>query len=272
MSNLEDYTIHATDGNIGHVKDFYFDDDTWVIRYLVVEASNWLLSRKVLISPIAITAPNWSERELPVSITKEQVKNSPDFDTEKPVSRQYEADYLNYYGYPLYWGAAGLWGDNIDPGTLLTGLAALTAVGKVQTQDLPGDVVDSRETALKAYENSHLRSCKAVTGYRVEASDGDVGRISGMLIEEDTWTIRYLIIDTGSWWLGHQMLVAPKWIETIRWPEESVSVNMTRAAIQGAPAYDWTVALNREQEIRTHEYYGFSGYWTDEAEHDAEIA
>src|SRR5664279_5288392 len=103
MNDLEDYAIRATDGTIGHVKDFYFDDAAWVIRYLVVDTGGWLSSRKVLISPIAIGRPNWTERVLPVSITKEQVKNSPDIDTQKPVSRQHEISYLGYYGYPYYW-------------------------------------------------------------------------------------------------------------------------------------------------------------------------
>jgi hypothetical protein len=109
MKDLEDYVIGAADGTIGHVKDFYFDDEAWVIRYLVVDTGTWLSSRTVLISPIAIGHPNWLEKILPVSITKEQVKNSPDIDTEKPVSRQHEIQYLGYYGYPYYWGGPGLW-------------------------------------------------------------------------------------------------------------------------------------------------------------------
>ena len=115
MNDLEGYAIRATDGTIGHVKDFYFDDETWVIRYLVVDTGTWLSSRKVLISPVAIGHPNWAEKVLPVSITKEQVKNSPDIDTEKPVSRQHEIRYLGYYGYPYYWGGTGLWGGGLYP-------------------------------------------------------------------------------------------------------------------------------------------------------------
>src|SRR5664279_428506 len=115
MNDLEDCVIHATDGSIGQVKDLYFDDKAWVIRYLVVDTGSWLSSRNVLISPIAIGHPNWTEKVLPVSITKEQVKNSPSIDTDKPVSRQHEMRYLGYYGYPLYWGGAGLWGGGMYP-------------------------------------------------------------------------------------------------------------------------------------------------------------
>ena len=138
MKNLEDYAIRATDGIIGHVKDFYFDDEAWVIRYLVVDTGTWLSSRKVLISPISIGHPDWTDRVLPVSITKEQVKNSPDIDTQKPVSRQHEIQYLGYYGYPYYWGGAGLWGEGIDPSMTDDGLRWLrfdTASRPVRRRD-----------------------------------------------------------------------------------------------------------------------------------------
>jgi hypothetical protein len=122
MKDLEGYTIGATDGVIGHVKDFYFDDEAWVIRYLVVETGAWLSSRRVLISPIAINEPNWSEKSFPAAITQEQVKNSPNIDTDKPVSRQHEIAYSGYYGYPYYWGGGGFWGNGVYPGMMLSGV------------------------------------------------------------------------------------------------------------------------------------------------------
>src|ERR1035441_10402649 len=122
IKDLENCAIRATDGLIGHVKDFYFDDEAWLVRYLVVETGSWLSSRKVLISPIAISHPDWTGKVLPVSITKEQVKNSPDIDTDKPVSRQHEMQYLRYYGYPYYWAGGGLRGQGAYPGMMLMGL------------------------------------------------------------------------------------------------------------------------------------------------------
>src|SRR5476649_1400457 len=121
MKDLQDYAIHANDGNIGHVKDFYFDDQSWVIRYLVVDTGTWLSSRKVLISPVPIGRPDLAKKVIAASITKEQVKNSPDIDTDKPVSRQDEVRYLGYYGYPYYWGGAGLWGGGMFPNTMMPG-------------------------------------------------------------------------------------------------------------------------------------------------------
>jgi hypothetical protein len=120
VRDLQGYAIRATDGVIGEVADFFFDDEDWVIRYLVVDAGTWLRGRHVLISPVAIGHPDWMAQLLPVSITKDQVKNSPDIDTRKPVSRQHETEHLGYYGYPFYWGGAGLWGMGAYPGSLTT--------------------------------------------------------------------------------------------------------------------------------------------------------
>lgn len=115
LKDLENYKIAASDGDVGRVKDIYFDDHVWIIRYLVVETGNWLMSRKVLISPIALRKPDRSMHTLPAAIMLEQVKNSPAIDTDKPVSRQHESQYLGYYGYANYWGAAGMWGAGMSP-------------------------------------------------------------------------------------------------------------------------------------------------------------
>lgn len=193
MDDLEDYSIGATDGSIGRVKDFYFDDERWIVRYFVVETGAWLASRKVLISTVSIRAPNWMNRLLPVSMTRQQVEES-DIDTDWPASR-------------------------------------------------------------------HLRSCKTVTSSHIRAPDGDVGHVCGFLIDEENWTIRYLIVDTRDWWLGHQVLIAPEWIEGVSWDEHAVSVNLTRAAVRAAPAYGAKTQLDRDGEMKLHDHYGLPGYW-----------
>ena len=222
-TDLEDYTLGATDGPIGKVKDFYFDDETWVIRYLVVDTGSWLASRKVLISPIAIGEPDRVEALLPASLTKQQVKNSPDIDTDKPVTRQHERDYLGYYGYPTYWDGAS-----------------------------------------HHHDDPHLRSCKAVTGYRIQAIDGEIGHVQDMLLDDETWAIRYLVVSTSSWWLGHELLVAPPWILGVSWAYGTVSVDMTRQALKDAPPYDSRVPLGRQHELDTYGHHGRPGYWPDE--------
>jgi hypothetical protein len=268
MNDLKDYTIHATDGNIGHVKDFYFDDKRWVIRYLIVDTGGWLSSRKVLISPIAIGMPNWRERMLPVSITKEQVKNSPDIDTAKPVSRQHEIEYLGYYNYPLYWGGMGLWGEEAYPNLMVAGAGGLATEPPI-FQSPSGNIDDAdAEVAEHQKEDPDLRSCVAVTGYGIKASDGEIGHVTGFLVDEETWAIRYMIVETGNWWLGHKILVAPQWIDAVSWVDAKVSLQLTRQAIKDAPAYDPSVALTREQESEIYRHYGHPGYWASQAERE----
>jgi hypothetical protein len=247
MKSMEDYTIGALDGIIGHVKDFYFDDESWVIRYLIVQTGEGLSRRKVLISPIAIGRPNWSEKILPVSLTRSQVANSPDIDTDKPVSRQHEMGYLGYYGYGNYWGGGGLWGAGLYPDLLQAGL---------KSNDVP-----------QHHDDLHLRSGNAVMRYYVHASDGDIGHVAGLLVDESSWAIRYLIVDTSNWWLGHQVLIAPAWIDQVSWAESTVSVGMTRQSIKDSPAYDPDAALDREQEASIHTHHGRAGYWPREARH-----
>lgn len=271
MNDLEGDAIRATDGIIGHVKDFYFDDQAWVIRYLVVETGSWLASRKVLISPIAIGKPNWSERILPVSITKGQVKHSPDVDSEKPVSRQHEMRHLGYYGYPFYWGGAGLWGSGAYPNLMLPGYANLPlAPGAVQTETEASEA--RADAAHHQDDDPHLRSWHAVMSYHIEASDGDVGHVHDLLVDEETWAIRYIIVSTSNWWAGHQVVIAPPWIESVNWSEATVSVNVTRQAVKNAPSYESAAQLDREQEASIYGHYGFAGYWTTEAKQHTAIS
>ncbi len=263
MRELEGYAIRATYGLIGHVKDLYFDDQAWVVRYLVVDTGGWLSSRKVLISPFAIGTPDRSGKVLPVAITKEQVRNSPDIDTDKPVSRQHEMQYLGYYGYPYYWGGAGLWGAGAYPGSILTGVgygAVDAEFRHAQAQDAQAQAEDEQ----RQDDDPHLRSCKALMRYHIEATDGGMGHLQDLLVDEETWAIRYLIVDTSNWWLGHQVLIAPQWIQEISWPDATVSVNLTQQAVKEAPKYDSTVPLNREHEMALHAHHGRAGYWAAE--------
>ena len=256
VKEMEGYAVSATDGVIGHVKDFYLDDEAWVIRYLVVDTGGWLSSRKVLVSPIAIGLPDQELRLLPASISREQIRKSPDIDTENPVSRQHEMTYSAYYDYPYYWSGDGYWGGGMYPNLMMPGSGGL-----VSSYANSGE--EQRESARNEPGDPHLRSCDAVIGYHIHASDGDIGHVAGMLVDEQTWAVRYLIVDTSNWWLGHQVLLAPQWIESVNWFDETVAVSMTRQAVKDAPAYESQAALSREAEDRLHQHYGRTGYWTD---------
>ena len=267
VKDMKDYAIRATDGTIGHVKDLYFDDEAWVVRYLVVNTGTWLSNRKVLISPFAIGHPDWAEKTLPVSITKEQVKRSPSIDTDKPVSRQHEIEQLGYYGYPNYWGGSGLWGAGAYPGAMMTGVGYGNPPGQYGRAQ-PGSALAAAEAQQHEHDDPHLRSCEEVSKYRIQATDGEIGHVQGLLIDEDTWAIRYIIVNTSNWWLGHEVLVAPQWIQNVSWPANTVSVNLTRQAVKAAPPYDSGAQLDREQEAGIYDHYGRPGYWAAEAKPD----
>ena len=162
-------------------------------------------------------------RQLPVALTRAQVERSPDIDTRKPVSRQHEAEYFGYYGYPYYWGGAGLWGMGAYPGSL-------TTEDRIE-EELKGHA----DSATATPDDCHLRSSNAVIGHHIEATDGDIGHVEDLLVDDHTWAIRYLIVDTSNWWGGHRVLVAPRWITDVSWSEAKVSVDLTRQAVRDAP-------------------------------------
>jgi sporulation protein YlmC with PRC-barrel domain len=251
VKDLLGYAIRATDGIIGKVDDFYFDDEDWGVRYLVVETGTWLSGRKVLISPIALGHAGWMARRLPVALTRAQVEHSPDIDTRKPVSRQHEAQYLGYYGYPHYWDGAGLWGMGAYPGSP-------TTQDRIE-QDLKAHGAHARP------DDCHLRSSNAVIGHHIAATDDDIGHLEDLLVDDHTWAIRYLVVNTSNWWRGHRVLVPSAWIRDVSWSEAKVSVDLTRQAVKDAHPYQSAAELDRQGEQAVYEHYGRPGYWTTEA-------
>ena len=168
VKHLKAFDIQATDGSIGSIEDLYFDDERWTIRYVVADTGKWLPGRRVLISPYSVNHLEWGNQRMALSISREQVKGSPDIHTDKPVSRQHEADYLSYYGYPYYWGHAALWGAFPQP--------MLPPRGEIAVAN-----AEARAAEGTAEGDSHLRSIAEVTGYLVRATDGELGHIDDFL-------------------------------------------------------------------------------------------
>jgi hypothetical protein len=174
-----------------------------------------------------------------------------------PVSRQNEVDYMGYYGYPTYWSGDALWGGGLYPSAMDPAVGGYSGYRKDRVE---------RERELNAYlrderarhrnDDPHLRSCQAVTGYHIHASDGDIGHVAGFLVDDETWAIRYLVVDTSNWWLGHQVLIAPRWITGVHWSDRTVSVDLTRESVQYAPAYNSTADWSSEQDLDLHRYHG----------------
>jgi hypothetical protein len=234
VKDLRGYAIRATDGVLGTVDDFYFDDQDWGIRYLVVDTGRRRSGRKVLISASAIGPPDRTKQELPVSLTKTQVKHSPGIDTRRPVSR-YVTEHCGPYRYPNYWSGAGLWGMGAYPGDL-------TTAGRIEEE-----LRASQTRATRTSDDRHLRSSNAVTGYRVESTDGGIGHVEDLRVDDYTWAIRYLLVKTSNWWGGRRVLVAPECIEDVNWSKTTVSVDLTRKAIKDAPSYNAVRQLGHER-------------------------
>ncbi len=259
--DLQELAIEATDGPVGDVTDLYFDDKSWAIRYLVVETGSWFSSRKVLISPISAGKPDWDTRKLPVSLSRDQIENSPSIDTDMPVTRQHETEYLDYYNYPYYWGGMDLWGSASYPGMLLpgySGFGSLTAIRQEANNAL------ARTEARQREQDPHLHSSEAVIGYHIEANDGEIGHVQGLLVDDKTWAIRYLVVKTSNWWMGHDVLVATQWIKHLSWDKQAVAVDLSRQTLKLAPRYDASLPLERDLEIAVHSHYGRKGYWPED--------
>jgi uncharacterized protein YrrD len=250
-SYLDAAAIVAIDGEIGRVTSAYFDDQTWTIRYLVVDAGSWLLDRKVLISPYAVRQPLGREKSLAVSLTQQQVKDSPDIDTHKPVSRQHENNYLSYYAYPAYWEGGALWG-----------LAALPNLQPIDPALVPSTAAVAAPATAASQADVHLRSSGEIVGYDIQAADDSIGHVKDLVFDDESWAIRYFVVDTRNWWPGgRKVLIGTTWIQQIDWATMRVRVTLTRDQVMNSPPYDELEPLTRDYENRLHEAYQYQGYW-----------
>jgi hypothetical protein len=255
---MKGLVVRATDGELGTVDQLYFDDQSWAIRYLTVETGGWLGGRQVLISPMSVIGADWQSKRLDVALTMKQVENAPSIDTHKPVSRQQEAAYLSYYGYPYYWEGPYLWGSEYHPMGLVT---PLTPFPKVDADRI-----------RRAGNDSHLRSTDFVTGYHIEAKDGEIGHVDRFIIDEEAWAIRYLEVATQNWWPGKKVLLSPAWVERVSWEKSLVYVALSRESIKNAPEYTDEMPITRDFENSLYLHYGRPPYWLNEVSKEPALA
>jgi len=244
VGTLTGYKLDSLDGEIGKVREFYFDDQYWTVRYLVADTGNWLIDRQVLISPYSLMGVFAEEKNITIDLTKKQIQDSPPLDSDKPVSRQFEEAYYGYHGWPAYWEGQDAWGAS------------------------PYIVRDPQQWRAAKQDGKawdpHLRSTNAVSGHHIQALDGEIGHVKDFIIDDETWAIRYLVIDTLNWWPGKKVLLSPQWIERVSWSERKVFVNLSREAIKLSPEYTDESLLTRDYEIGLHQHYKRQGYWVEE--------
>jgi hypothetical protein len=258
--DLRGYRIQAVEDEIGAVKDVYFDEDDWVARYLVVDTGPWLSEQLVLVSPLAVSAIDWSERRIVVALSRRQVEGSPPVWSEKPFSRQMEERLTQYYGWPVYWASQGPVGmvapppPTVAPPPTTPGILAHTPTGP----DEPVREIEDIETAPRSFNE--------VVEYCVRATDGELGTVHDLIVDDHEWAIRYIVAATGSWLSGKKVLVAPAWVRRFNWSGQCMDVDLTQAQVTGLPAYDPSEPVNRVFEERMYDYLGRPKYWVATSE------
>lgn len=268
LNALRKFHVHAADGDIGEVTDGYFDDERWVIRYLVVSTGSWLNGREVLISPYSVARVDEAGSAIVTQLTRRQVEGSPSIDTAKPISRQQEESYLSYFGYPVYWPYTTLWAWGATPVVMPPGPVGEPVArpagppAVAPPASVGGPPAGNAATPAGSSAATHLRSAREVTGYHIQGSDDAVGHVEDFLFEDDSWAIRYLAADTRNWLPGKHVLISPQWIREVSWPERLVVVQLTREEIEGSPQYDPKHLPSRGQEADLYRHYRRPGYWS----------
>jgi hypothetical protein len=238
-SAINGYVIEASDGPLGTVSDLLFEDVDWTIRWLVVDTGNWLPGRKVLLPLSALGKPNRASGNFPVKLTMQQVKGSPNVDTDQPVSRQIEAHVYDYYGWDPYWGS---------PLLMSNAITTPFAVPLPLSGSTPRDPANQ--------DDPHLRSIATVSGYRIQATDGEIGHVEDLLVDDAGWRVRYVTVDTKNWWPGEKVLISPRSVRQIDWADRSIHLNINRQKIKDSPPYNPATTVDGSYDEKFLTYYG----------------
>ena len=236
MKDCREYTIDAQGTDVGRVRGFFFDDLTWTIRYIVVATGALMGGREVLISTAVVKKRGWSPLHIRVSLQREQVESAPPIDLHAPISRRGEIEHHDHYGLPYYWEQAQ----------------------------------SATRAPASADVETHLRSSEECCGYKVLATDGEIGSVDDFLFDEQSWKIRWAIVNTDGWLLGKRVLISPRWIREVDWPQRTIHVSLSSDRVKASPKWDPDKPVNRKYELELHKHYQLAPYWTDIGDESAE--
>ena len=225
--------VRSRDGEIGTLDDFLFEQSRWAVRYLVVTTGAWLGGRRVLLSPMAVEGP-WDRSGISLSVRRAQVQESPDLQPAS-LARDSESVLLQHYGQPFYWEGANIWGMFETPNALLG--ARREPLARNGSNSGSGQALVER-----------LRSTEEIKGFHIQASDGEIGHVDDLFIGEESWRIRYLLVDTSNWIGGKSVLVATEVVETIDREAGKLRVSDSREDIRNSPTYDSIVTTLNPSE------------------------
>lgn len=237
MTEILGYTVTTTDGESGKVSDFLFDDKERIVRYVVVRTGGWLMGRDVLISPVSIKDADHKTKNLTTVLTKKVIENAPGVDTAKPVSRQQEMILVSYFDWPMYWAP-------------------------ILIPDVTNEATSAQiKEVAEAEWDTHLRSVRELVGYHINCIGDTIGHVEDLIVDLESWIVRYLVIDTANWLPGKKVIVGYDWLTDIRWDHKSVHVDLTRKQIETAPPYSSRTSINRDYEESLYDFYGRPTYW-----------
>lgn len=243
VSDLRNLTIHSLDGDIGRCRDFLFDDAHWTVRYLELNTSRWLLGRRVLVSPAAVGIPDFDDKRLSVELTKEAIESAPGLEKDQPVSRQYEAEFSRHYGQMYYWWGLGLWGTGSVPGDIRVPDEVALSAQQNEDEAYPVNSIE---------KNNHLRSAEEVIGYTTHATDGALGEVDDFIVDTTTWGISFAVLNTRRWLPGRKVMLPVAWVSGISWAERTFQVDVTRAALESAPALEEPLTIESIKAFYSH--------------------
>jgi hypothetical protein len=243
LAALDDYAVVGPDAgaHLGRIRDTYFEDRRWSIRHLVVETGHWPGHHRVLVSPWSVRGLDPERRVLQTDLTGQELAESPDADSDKPVSRQHAIDlarYYGFYGFPYHW-----------LGTAPVSEQWMAAGG--------GEVaVVTLAPRLRRAGDRHLRSARAVLGYCVHAHEDDVGHVSDFLFGDAAWAIRHVSVVLRRGLSRRRVLVPVGFVSRVDWDAGAVSVALPASVLRNAPEYDPARPFGPDLEARLARYYG----------------
>lgn len=222
VNHLRGQPVMARDGSVGTIEDAYFDDQDWTVRFVVVDTGEWLPGRKVLLPPDALHVDE--DGVTAAGLSREDVRTAPSQDQADTVSSLCDEALATRYGASSYWAATGVVGMGAMP--VLPAEAMLMQQGQAASE---GNSSDLQERA----RHTHLRSSREVIGYHIKATDGDIGHVEDLVL--DDWKVSDIVVDTRNWLPGKKVLVSPSAVEDISWGAGSVALRMDKDAVRHSP-------------------------------------
>ena len=243
FASLRGCSLTASDGEIGTVYEFYFDDKRWTVRYLVVDIGSWLDAGLVLVSPEALAETDSDAGTIHVNLSKEEVRCAAAAESDSPVSLQEKETVQRR-----------------EELALPTVTAARTQQGAFApasrfTKDARDSAAHSSSRNLRCGD-PHLRSSGALTKrYAIRSQNGIIGTVDDFIVDDREWRVNYFVIHVGGWLFGKRILLEPEWVKQISADEQEICVDLPRCAMKDAPRFNPFAPITQFDQQRLHYFY-----------------